>query len=98
MDAPSAIDQLPFVGLGEVVLFTSRGRPSRAAIVGHVQPDGRTCDLVVILDGDGGDLSRQAWQLGHSVTRVRTDVPYREDKPSEALHWEFRPPSTADLR
>lgn len=93
------MDALPrsvaFVEVGETVRYVARGQPPRAAIVGHVHPDGHTCDLVVLMDGDGGELSRQAWALGHSITRARLDVPYRGHKPDDARTWEF-PPAPRD--
>jgi len=80
------------VTLGDTVLYHVADHPPRAAIVGHVYPNGRTVDLVVLLDGDPRvPEARAAWALGSSVYRVRTSIPCAEDDPAGARHWTHRP-------
>jgi hypothetical protein len=62
---------------GGVVRYLAASTPPRAALVMHVHADGRTCDLVVLGDGDPrSPLTRDAWAMGHGITRARLDIPH----------------------
>lgn len=68
--------------------------PPRAALVGNIQPDGRTCDLIVLCEGDDRNeqtkaLTRQLW-AGGNVMRFRGGVPYVEDDVTGQRHWTLR--------
>jgi hypothetical protein len=74
--------------IGRVVLYHLKGQPARAAIVGNVHDDGRTVDLVILLDGDPrNEDTRRAWTMGHGVYRMRAAIPCAEDDPASCRHW-----------
>lgn len=86
---PRVSSQTP--GLGDMVLYHAAGQPERAAIVGNVHEDGRTLDLVVLLDGDPAlAITRQAWSLGNGVFRMRAAIPCKADDPAGVRHWTAR--------
>lgn len=77
----------PRLRVGLQVLYHEHGMPPRAAIVGNVHADGRTCDLVVFCDG----ADPFQWALGHGVTRARTAIACLEDDPANVRHWYYAP-------
>lgn len=76
--------------LGELVHYLAGRAAARAAFVMHVHEDGTTCDLVVLGDGDPAlRETRNAWAMGHGVTRARLDVPHASAGNSP-LRWRHR--------
>lgn len=76
-----------FVRPGDRVFYREKGTPLRAALVGNVHEDGRTVDLVVLMEGDPRSPDqRTLWAMGN-VWRARTCIVHRGDDPAGARHW-----------
>lgn len=78
--------------VGTLVHYHEGLQPVRAALVGHVHEDGRTVDLVVLMDGDArSSEARDAWARGHGVVRARIAIPCQFDDPAGVRHWRPKP-------
>ena len=88
MDARTRPPSVALVALGQLVTYREGSNPPRAAFVGHVHEDGRSCDLVVLMDGDARLAeTRQAWAMGSGVVRARTGIPHVSDDPARLRCW-----------